>query len=302
MLMRPLKISFGLKRPKCELSEAIEEWFRSFNAVMKRIGSRYLIQEALSYNVYKTRTRWKLLKDVKTKDGERVTLAFGFKDQSLYKAPSAGWLRLIEKCNEICENYLTREHEDMSSVFGSWEKLRLNRVVNAIWFEYPDYEDPAINAETGERKRVAKGDGKTSKKTVDADKEKDESDGGEEPFSGPEKKKAKTSSKKSATAQEQGKGSATTTSSMGCTRVLEVMTQPLPFSPLSPLGLILIWFVPTAKGTNEGGQSLKDKEISYEEVESPCILVLRGAAFGGSSSSEEDNENKTTKGSESSGH
>jgi hypothetical protein len=36
------------------------------------------------------------LKEVKSKDEELVTLAFGFKEQSSYKAPSVGWLKLIE--------------------------------------------------------------------------------------------------------------------------------------------------------------------------------------------------------------
>jgi hypothetical protein len=53
----------------------------------------------------------------------------------------------------------------MSSIFGSRGKLWLNRVTNSIEFEYPDYEDPAINAEAGEkRKRVTKGASKASKK------------------------------------------------------------------------------------------------------------------------------------------
>jgi hypothetical protein len=34
-------------------------------SVIKKIGSRDLIQEALAYNIYPTRTRWKLLKEVK---------------------------------------------------------------------------------------------------------------------------------------------------------------------------------------------------------------------------------------------
>jgi hypothetical protein len=72
---------------------------------------------------------------VRSKDGELVTLAFDFKGQSSYKAPSTGWMRLIEeKCNEICMNYLTREHEDMSSVFESQGKLQLDRVMNTIGF------------------------------------------------------------------------------------------------------------------------------------------------------------------------
>jgi hypothetical protein len=88
---------------------------------------------------------------------------------------------------------------------------------SVIGFEYPDYEDLTINIETRKkRKSVAKGTGKTSKKTIEADTKNDEIEGDEEPSSGPEKKKAK-SLKKSVAGQDQGKGSATTTSSMGYT-------------------------------------------------------------------------------------
>jgi hypothetical protein len=70
----------------------------------------------LAYNIYTTRTRWKLPKKVKSKGEELVTLAFDIKGQSSYKAPSAVWLKLIEeKCNKICGNYLVREHEDIKS-------------------------------------------------------------------------------------------------------------------------------------------------------------------------------------------
>jgi hypothetical protein len=139
------------------------------------------------------------------------------------------------------------------------------------------------------------------KKTIEADTENDESGGDEEPSSRPKKKKAKTS-KKSAARQDQGKGSVRTTSYMGCTWILEVMTQPLPFPPLSPLGLTLTQFMPTTKGTDEGDHPSKIKEISSkEEVDSPQISGLGGAAFGGSTSSEED-EMKTAEGGESSGH
>jgi hypothetical protein len=101
-----------------------------------------LIQETLAYNISPTRTGWKLSKEVKSRDEELVALAFDFEEQTSYKAPSTGWLRLIEKkCNEIRGNYLTREHEDLSSIFGSQGKLRLNRVMNAV------------NSETGEKEK-----------------------------------------------------------------------------------------------------------------------------------------------------
>lgn len=87
---------FGLKRPKCEMNEAAEECYKIFNTVVEKIGSRDLIQEALAYNIFLTRTGWKLSKEVKSKEGELVTLAFKFKEHASYKYPSTGWLKLIE--------------------------------------------------------------------------------------------------------------------------------------------------------------------------------------------------------------
>jgi hypothetical protein len=90
------------------MSEAADECFKVFNVVIKKIGSRDLIQEALAYNIYPTQTRWKLSKEVK----------------STYKTPSAGWLKFVEeKCNEISGSYLAREHEDMRSAFCGQGKL-----------------------------------------------------------------------------------------------------------------------------------------------------------------------------------
>jgi hypothetical protein len=132
-MMSPLEVSFSLKRLKCEMNEATDECYKAFNTVIRKIGSRDLIQEALSFYIYLTRTGWKFSKEVKSKDDELVTLAFDFIEQSSYKAPSDEWLRFIEeKCNEMCGNYLIREHEDMKSVFGRRGKLWLNRFMDAL--------------------------------------------------------------------------------------------------------------------------------------------------------------------------
>jgi hypothetical protein len=56
-----------------------------------------------------------------------------------------------ERCNEMCGNYLTRKHEDTQSTFGGRRTLRLNRVVDALGFEYPDYEDTSTNTRTREK-------------------------------------------------------------------------------------------------------------------------------------------------------
>jgi hypothetical protein len=65
ILMSPLKISFSLKRPKCKMNEVVEECYNTFNTDVEKIGSRDLIQEALAYNIFLTRIRWKLPKEVK---------------------------------------------------------------------------------------------------------------------------------------------------------------------------------------------------------------------------------------------
>jgi hypothetical protein len=223
------------------MSEATDECYKAFNTFIRKFGSQDLVQEALAYNMYLTWTRWKLSKEVKLKDEELVTLAFDFKEQSSYKAPSTGWLRFIEvKCYEMCGNYLTREHEDMQSIFGSKGKLRLNRVMDALGFEYLGYENPSTNVEAGEkRKRDAKSEAdeaspsrlvkKKAKMSIQKDKVANKT-------SAPTKTMA---------TQEQEKGSTTTTSSLGCTRILKVMTRPLPLSPLSPLGPTLTQFMLT---------------------------------------------------------
>jgi hypothetical protein len=80
MLMSPLEVSFALKRPKCEMSEAANECYKAFNTFIRKIGSRDLVQEVLAYNIYLTRTGRKLSKEVKFKDEELVTLAFDLKE------------------------------------------------------------------------------------------------------------------------------------------------------------------------------------------------------------------------------
>jgi hypothetical protein len=126
--------------------------------------------------------------------------------------------------------------------------------MDSIGFEYLDYTNPAANAESWrEEEKSANTTGKASKKVVDDETESDESENDKEPPSGPEKKKTKIVVKKAQVAQERGKGSATTTSSLSCTRILEVMTQPLSFSTLNPLGPTLTRLMTTTKGIDEGG-------------------------------------------------
>jgi hypothetical protein len=57
-------------------------------------------------------------------------------------------------CNEILGNYTKKEDQLMTAVFGTRPKRRLNRVMDALNFKYPDYERLDKEAEGAKRKRV----------------------------------------------------------------------------------------------------------------------------------------------------
>jgi hypothetical protein len=58
-------------------------------------------------------------------------------------------------CNEILGNYSKKEDQLMTVAFGTHPKQRLNRVMDALDFEYHDYERLDKDAEGQKRKRVA---------------------------------------------------------------------------------------------------------------------------------------------------
>jgi hypothetical protein len=51
-------------------------------------------------------------------------------------------------------NYTKKEDQLMTAAFGTRPKRRLNRVMDALNFEYPDYERFSKGAEGSKRKRV----------------------------------------------------------------------------------------------------------------------------------------------------
>jgi hypothetical protein len=57
-------------------------------------------------------------------------------------------------CNEILGNYTKKEDQLMIAAFGTRKKRRLNWVMDALDFEYPDYERHAKEAEGAKKKRI----------------------------------------------------------------------------------------------------------------------------------------------------
>jgi hypothetical protein len=168
-------------------------------------------------------------------------------------------------CNEILGNYTKKEDQLMTATFGTREKWRLNRVMDALSFEYPDYE--RLDEEAGglKRKRVVSVLTRQAQWSIEAGKKKwltkkpkltlepsspkkrkvISSDRGEEEGPSPPKHLEKTRS----------------VASNGVTEILEVMTAPLPFPMLSRLGSGLTSLLQPQKKNVEGSaEAEEDKD------------------------------------------
>jgi hypothetical protein len=145
--------------------------------------------------------------------------------------PCQEWLDTIEvMCNEILGNYSKKEDQLMTAAFGTRLKRRLNRVMDAIGFEYPDYERLDKGAEGQKRKRVASALNKD-----DEDQPKKKKQESEAKTVAPKKRKASTPKQKSIDEKER---TSATSSATEVEEILKVMTETLPVK-LSPLGLHL---------------------------------------------------------------
>jgi hypothetical protein len=200
-----------------------------FRVIADHIGTRDLVQEFLAFRVFPTLKEWEMpkLKEEKKK-GEFVQLPYYYKFKKHFKVPCQEWLDTIEvMCNEILGNYSKKEDQLITAAFGTRPKQRLNRVMDALDFEYPDYERLDKDAEGQKRKRVA---GALNKDDEEQPKKKKLES---EPKTGVSKKrKASTPKQKAIDEEEETAASPSTTD---VEEILKVMTQSLPVK-LSPLG------------------------------------------------------------------
>jgi hypothetical protein len=158
LVMSPLSLSFGLTRPLCRMSSgsACQQAVAEFRVVTEQIGTRDLVQEYLANGVFLTLNEWNMpkLKGEKKKN-ELVRLPYHFKFKKQFKEPCREWLEIIEAmCNKILGNYTKKEDQLMTAAFGTRPKRRLNRVMDALNFEYPDYERLSKGTKGSKRKRV----------------------------------------------------------------------------------------------------------------------------------------------------
>jgi hypothetical protein len=72
--------------------------------------------------------------------GDLVRLKYTFRFGDQFDEPDDDWLKSVEATSdELLGPYSKTEDNALSAAFGSRKKKRLNRVIDAIGFMYPDY-------------------------------------------------------------------------------------------------------------------------------------------------------------------
>jgi hypothetical protein len=150
MVMSPLKPNFGMTRPLCnmQLGSPCQLAKVEFRVMAEHINTRDLVQEYSAYKILLGGRGMTKKKD-EGKKFEIVRLPYRFKFQKTFSGPCAELLEVIETmCNEILGNYTDKEDQLMTVAFGTREKQMLNQVMDALAFEYPDYD--RLSEEAGE--------------------------------------------------------------------------------------------------------------------------------------------------------
>jgi hypothetical protein len=126
----------------------------------------------------------------------------------------------------------------MTAAFGTRPKRRLNQVMDALKFEYPDYEQLNKGAEGAKRKRIVSVLSRQDARMVKEDEKilKKRKSTPEPKLVALKKRKAATPEPKVTEIEEE---TPSTPPAAEMAEILKVMTESLPIKLLSPLGLEL---------------------------------------------------------------
>jgi hypothetical protein len=102
IIMRPIWQRFGLRKPKVEIDETVEECQRAFGVVCSFIGTRDLIQEHIAFRVWPLAEKWEMSKETVSEpnEGGLVRLKFTFKYGDKFVEPDDDWLKSIEAISD----------------------------------------------------------------------------------------------------------------------------------------------------------------------------------------------------------
>jgi hypothetical protein len=244
MVMSPLKLSFGMTRPLCnmQLGSPCQLAEVELRVVAGHIGTRDLVQEYLANRTLPTSSGWGMPK--KKEEGKKyqlVQLPYHFKFQKGFKEPCTEWLELIETmCNEILRNYTKKEDQLMTAAFGTRPKRRLNWVMDALNFEYPDYDRLDEGTSGAKRKRVVSILARQAIWSIKEDRRvvKKQKTLAEPKNLSPKKQRLVRMTAAEMKVQDVPEKTAgpSPASSVDVSEILKVMTEPFPFAMLSPLG------------------------------------------------------------------
>jgi hypothetical protein len=194
------------------------------------------VQEYLANRVFPTLKEWNMLKlKGEKKKNELVRLPYHFKFKKHFKEPCQEWLEMIEAmCNEILGNYTKKEDQLMTAAFGTRPKQRLNRVMDALKFEYHDYERLSKGAEGPKRKRVVSVMKRQAARMIEEDEKdlKKKKSSPEPKVAVPKKRKVAAAKPRTTDIEEKVPS---TPPAADVEETLKVMTESLPLK-LSPLG------------------------------------------------------------------
>jgi hypothetical protein len=166
---------------------------------------------------------------------ELVRLPYRFKFEKQFKEPCQEWLEMIETmCNEILGNYTKKEDQLMTAAYGTQPKRRLNRVMDALNFEYPNYERLSKGVEVTKRKRVVSVLSRQTAKMVKEDEKtlKKRKYSPEPKTTTLKKRKAASQEPKVTEVEEE---TPSTPPAAEVEEILKVITESLPIKLLSPL-------------------------------------------------------------------
>jgi hypothetical protein len=238
LVLSPLSLSFGLTRPLCRMTSGspCQQAVAEFRVVAEQISTRDLVQEYLANKTSLTLCEFSMPKLKGTKKGlELVRLPYRFKFEKQFKEPCQEWLEMIETvCNEMLGNYTKKEDQLMIAAFGTRPKQRLNRVMVALNFEYPDYERLNKGVEGQKRKGIVSVLSRAARMVKEDEEAIKKRKCSPEPKVAASKKRKATASKPKTTDIEEETPS--TPSAPDVEEILKVMTESLPIKLLRPLG------------------------------------------------------------------
>jgi hypothetical protein len=138
-------------------------------------------------------------------------------------------------CNKILGNYTKKEDQLMTAAFDTRPKRRLNRVIDALNFEYPDYERLNKGVEGKKRKRIVSVLSRQAARMVKADEEalKKRKSSPAPKIAASKKRKDAAPEPKAAEIEEE---TPSTPSAAEVEEILMVMTESLLIKLLSSLG------------------------------------------------------------------